>query len=321
MALGLDVSKLWFDVCLLSPGQKPVRSKFSNNLQGFKQLRKWLHGIGIADIHACLEPTGPYSRALAKFLFHEGIRVSQVNSYTVQCHGRSKNIRSKTDKIDAFLLADFCLKENPPAWEPPSELQEELREIQHRLACLDELIQQERNRMESAESKVVQEDLKESLGRLYVRREMMEATVQKLVKSDEGTARNFAILKSISGIGDKTAIRLLALVQFDRFNNGRQVGCFAGLSPKDFESGSSIRKKSCISRMGNSELRAAMYFPAMVAKQHNPHLREFADRLEAKNKPPKVILCAIARKLLVLATTLIRKQEFYDPGHRSLLST
>ncbi len=321
IVLGLDVAKLTIEACLIVPGQKPERLSFENSPRGFKQLLRWLHGFEPKTIHACLEPTGIYSKGLAKFLFHAGFRVSQVNSYVVQSHGRSKSIRSKTDRIDAFLLADYCLKENPPAWEPSTELHSELREIHHRLVCIDEAIRQEENRLEAAESKLVREDIQENLVRLNMRKENFEQTAKKLVKSDEVLADNFAILRSISGIGDKSAIRLLSLVQFERFQNGRQVGCFAGLTPKDCESGTSVHMKPQISRIGSSELRGALFFPAMVARQHNPQLREFADRLAQRNKPPKVILCAVARKLLVLATTLIRKQEFYNPEYRSPLAT
>lgn len=321
IVLGLDVAKRTVEACLLVSDQKPARLSFANSPQGFKQLMRWLHGFESQNIHACLEPTGVYSKGLAKFLYHAGLRVSQVNSYVVQSHGRSKSIRSKTDRIDAFLLADYCLKENPPAWEPSSELHSELREIHHRLVCIDEAIRQEENRLEATESKLVREDILESLVRLKMRRDSFEKTAKKLVKSDEVLADNFAILQSISGIGEKSAIRLLSLVQFERFKNGRQVGCFAGLTPKECESGTSVHMKTQISRIGSSELRGALYFPAMVARQHNPQLREFADRLAQRNKPPKVILCAIARKLLVLATTLIAKQEFYNPDYKSPLAT
>lgn len=321
IALGLDVSKLAFDACLVWAGGKTSKSKFPNTSQGFKQLIKWLHGLDLSELHACLEPTGVYSRALAKFLFHQGIRVSQVNSYAVQCHGRSKNFRSKTDRIDAYLLGDYCLKENPPAWDPPSDVYSSLKELQHRLTCLDELIRQENNRLEVVETKLVREDIEDELGRLYVRQKRLEAAAKSLIKSDQTMAANLHILESIIGVGEKSAIRLLALVQFNQFANGRQVGCFAGLTPRDFESGTSIHKKTRISRIGSAELRAAMYFPAMVAKQHNPQMREFADRLARKNKPPKVIICAVMRKLLVLASTLISKQELYDANYCSPLAS
>lgn len=316
IALGLDVSKAAVDACLLVPGSKPLKLRFDNSSSGFKRLLAWLHGLDLEQIHACLEPTGVYSRELARFLWSHAICISQVNSFAVQCHGRSKNFRSKTDRIDAYLLADYCLKENPPKWEPPSPTHAELREIQHRLACLDEQIQQEENRLETVETKLVRQDIEDSLGRLYVRKKRLEAAAMKLIKTDEVTATNFAILKSIIGIGDISAIRLLALVQFDQFKESRQVGCFAGLTPREFESGTSIRRKTQISRIGSSELRRAMYFPAMVAMQTNPQLREFADRLKSRNKPPKVIICAVMRKLLVLASTLIRTQQMYDPSYR-----
>jgi transposase len=314
IALGLDVSKLTFDACLLSEKVKEHK-KFSNDFSGFKQLLSWLHGLDTAALHACLEPTGVYSRSLAKFLTDNGIAVSMVNSYAVQCHGRSKNFRSKTDRIDAYLLADYCLKENPPRWEAPSQTQAELKELQHRLACIDEHIRQEENRLETVESKVVREDIKESLGRLYLRQKQLQKAAKELIRQDPNATANFAILNSIIGIGEKSAIRLLGLVQFEKFQTGRTAGAFAGLSPRQFESGTSIHRKTQISRIGDSSLRAALYFPAMVAIQHNPQMRKFAANLRARNKPAKVIICAVMRKLLVLATTLIRNQSFYDPNY------
>jgi transposase len=320
ISVGLDVSKLTVDACLLMPDGKAIKAKFPNNPAGFDRLLSWLHGIDRNLIHACLEPTGVYSRPLAKFLWSNGIRISQVNTYAVQCHGRSKNFRSKTDRIDCFLLADYCLKENPPSWSPPSQNQSELKEIQHRLACLDEQIRQEENRLEVVDSKLVRDDIEDTLGRLYIRRKRLEAAARQLIKSDEKIASNFAILNSIIGLGEKSAIRILALVQFEQFKENRQVACFAGLTPKEFSSGTSIHRKPQISRIGNPELRAALYFPAMVAIQHNPQMREFAERLRANNKPPKVIISAVMRKLLVLASTLLRKQQMYDPNYRSPLT-
>lgn len=320
IALGLDVSKLTIDACLLTPNGKALKTKVSNNQSGFKQLLVWLHGVDFYLLHACLEPTGVYSRALALFLWNNGIRISQVNSFSVQCHGRSKNFRSKTDRIDCYLLADYCLKENPPSWNPPSEIQTQLKETQHRLTCIDEQIRQEENRLEAVESKPIREDIEDNLGRLYVRKKRLEKLAKELINSDEKIAANFAILNSIIGLGEKSAIRMLALVQFEQFTEDRQVGCFAGLTPKEFSSGTSIHRKPQISRIGSSELRAVMYFPAMVAIQHNPQMREFAQRLKARNKPSKVIICAVMRKLLVLASTLIRSQQFYDPNYRSPLA-
>jgi transposase len=319
IALGLDVSKLTIDVCLLLEGGGKQTMRISNDLSGFEMLLCWLKDLDLACIHACLEPTGKYSRPVTYFLADAGIKVSLVNSFAVQSHGRSKKIRSKTDRIDAFLLADYCLKEDPERWIAPSSAQTELRDLQHRLNCVSEDIRQERNRLEAGtDSKVVLNDIEENLGRLLVRKEKLEKELKQLVKRDERLAPDFKILCSIIGIGELSALQLLALIRFDQFETGRKVACFAGLTPRRFESGTSIHKRAHISRMGSPNLRKALYFPAMVAMQHNPQLRDFADRLKGRGKPSKVVICAVMRKLLVLASALIRTQKMYDPDYERL---
>jgi len=318
--LGLDVSKRTVDVCLLFQDGRKATCQISNNIHGFNELIDWMHEFDKQHIQACLEPTGKYSRPLAYALHNSGFMVSQVNSYAVKHHGRSKRFRNKTDRIDAFLLADYCLKHNPPLWTPPAQSQTELRELQHRLVNINEQIRQEENRLEAGcDSKLVRDDIEESLGRLYVRRERLTKAAAELAKTDERLGPNFAILRSILGIGDKSAISMLSLIRFEEFDNGRKVANFAGLAPAKHESGT-IKHQPRISKIGSTELRAALYFPALVAMQHNPQLRAFANRLRDKGKPPKVIICAVMRKLLVLAAALIRKQELYDPAHVSALN-
>ena len=319
--MGLDVSKLTIDVCVLLADGRKLAIKIANSIAGFDQLLKWLDAFDLASIRAYLEPTGTYSRAIAFFLLDAGITVCLVNSYAVLNHGRSKKFRSKNDRIDAYLLADYGLKHNPPAWTPPTQTRRYLREMQHRLACIDEAIRQEENRLEAGtECDFVRQDIEESLGRLLVRKKQFERELKKLAQTDDRLFANYKILKSIIGLGDSSVIRLLAMVHFEQFESGRQVACFSGLSPREHESGASVHRKASISKVGSAELRGSLYFPAMVAMQHNPQMREFAERLRAKNKASKVIICAVMRKLLVLAHTLIRKQQMYDPEHRSSLA-
>lgn len=321
ITMGLDVSKLTVDVCLLKGNGEKCTTRIQNNQAGFAKLLAWLDELDVTQLHACLEPTGRYSRPLAHFLHSNRISVSQVHSFAVQNHGRSMKFRSKNDRIDAFLLADFCMKQNPACWTPPLQVQTELRDIQHRLDSLKELIKQENNRLEAGtDSPLVLDDIKESLGRLHVRCAALEKAAKELVLGDERLSSQFKIIKSIIGLGDKSAILMLAMIDFENFKEGRKVACFAGLTPTEFDSGTSIHRRARISRLGSRELRSALYFPAMVAAQHNPQLRDFADRLRAKNKPPKVVICAVMRKLLVLASTLIRKQELYSAEYQGSLA-
>jgi transposase len=315
MTVGLDVAKRLIEVCLLLSDGRIRKTTIENSKHGFQKLLCWLHGLDLSNIHVCLEPTGKYSRAIAAYLHAAGMKISQVNSYTVMCHGRSKNYRSKTDRIDAYLLADFCLKENPPAWFPPAPSQTELSELQARIADIEEMVIQERNRLEAIDcSTVVRQDIEEHLAQLMVRKQRLEKASRELVKSEPILEKDFAIINSVIGLGEKSAMRLLALVRFDQFKIPGDVGCFAGLTPKQYRSGTSVYKRDCISRIGSTKLRKSMYFPAMVAMQHNPQMRIFAERLKAKGKPAKVVICAVMRKLLVLTATLIKRQEFYDPA-------
>jgi transposase len=321
VALGLDVAKANIEVCLLRSGEKRG-SKFTidNSIAGGQKLLSWLHGVEREDLHVCLEPTGKYSRVIAGFLHESGLKVSQVNSYAVLHHGRSKNFRSKTDRIDAYLLADYCLKEEPAVWQPAAQAHGELVELQARIDELEENLRQERNRLAAGASALVEQDINEHIMELSVRKDRMERAAKELVSRDGLLSANLTIVKSILGIGEKSAVALLSAVRFDQFEKPRNVGCFAGLTPARHQSGSSISRADCISRKGSSQLRKRLYFPAMVAMQCNPQMRAFADRLRSNGKPPKVIICAIMRKLLVLAATLIRNQEFYDPD-RDLIST
>lgn len=321
VALGLDVAKASIEVCLLRTGEKRGE-KFSieNSITGGKKLLTWLHGTDLEDVHVCLEPTGKYSRVIASFLHHAGLKVSQVNSYAVLHHGRSKNFRSKTDRIDAYLLADYCLKEDPPAWAPPPPAQTELAEIQARIDDIDEMLSQEENRLTAGgSSALVEDDLQENVLQLQMRKAKLERAAKRLVDQDALLSANYKIVTSIIGIGEKSGIALLAAVRFDQFSNARSVGCFAGLTPARYQSGTSIHRNEGISRRGSDRLRKLLFFPAMVAMRCNPQMREFAERLRNRGKPPKVIICAVMRKLLVLATTLISKQEFYDPARSAAI--
>jgi len=314
VGLGLDVAKATIEVCALrSNVKRGDRTVIDNSIAGGQKLLTWLHETDLSDVHVCLEPTGKYSRVIAVFLHEAGLKISQVNSYAVLNHGRSKNYRSKTDRIDAYLLADYCLKEDPPIWQPPAPSQAELVELQARIDELGETLVQEGNRLAAGGiSSLAQQDIKEHIAQLMVRKESLEKAARDLVQTDAMLAANFKIINSIIGLGEKSSLALLSAVRFERFSQPRSVGCFAGLTPRRYQSGTTVSMRECISRRGSSKLRERLYFPAMVAMQHNPQMRAFAERLRAKGKPPKVIICAVMRKLLVLSATLIRKQVFYD---------
>src|ERR671939_159424 len=146
-ALGIDISKLKFNVCLLGEGSKLKHRVFPSNAAGFEQLQAWLTKQGVERVHACLEATGTYSEALALSLFEAGHTVSIINPAAIKAFAQSRLSRTKTDKVDAELIARFTVAQTPPQWRPlPQEVQE-LQALVRRLDALIEMKVMEENRL------------------------------------------------------------------------------------------------------------------------------------------------------------------------------
>jgi transposase len=117
--LGVDISKKCFDTTVLI-SDKSVSKKFSNDNHGFKDLILWLDKHNIKDVHTCLEATGFYGEALAKFLFQRKYSVSIINPACIKHYAQRRLKRHKTDKIDSALIAEYCKIHQPALWKMPS---------------------------------------------------------------------------------------------------------------------------------------------------------------------------------------------------------
>jgi transposase len=308
--LGLDIGKAKFDACLL--GANGTRNAtFPNNQAGFEQLRAWLARLQPEPglLHGCLEATGHYGLDLAAFLFAENIKVSIVNPKQIKAFGQSELARNKTDPLDAALIARFCRAHTPPAWTPPLAQMRSLREMVRRCAALKAMHTQEINRQQAG---LVSEAVQGSIQRLraHIQHEIDAITTQirALLAQDATLQTNFDLLRSIPGIGEVTAALLLAELPNIAEFTPKGLAAFAGLSPAENSSGARQRSTG-ISRIGNAAIRSALYLCALSARRHNPRLKDFVGRMQAAGKPNKVILVAVARKLLVMAHAVIRTQQ------------
>ena len=194
----------------------------------------------------------------------------------------------------------------------------ELRELVRRCDGLKAMRVQEINRQKSGTaSPVVAASIAAHLDWLDRQIEVIMSAVQALVTADPALSRNHELLLSIPGIGAVTAPVLLAELPNVEPRGSPDIGeftpkglaAFAGLSPQEHSSGSTMRRPGRISRMGSERLRRALYMCALSSKRRNPALAEFVARLTAAGKPPKVILLAVARKLLVFAHAIVRTQK------------
>ena len=308
--LGIDVSKRKLDVALMSK-EKTLTKQFDNSKKGFGLIRGWLLSLRREDVHVCLESTGVYGEKVAEYLHENGYQVSVVNPLRIKRYAESKLSRNKTDKVDARIIADFCLTQKPEPWTPPSKEFKHLQSLTRRIESLEQMLVMEQNRLESATSKVTP-----SIRRVITSLEEEIKQVGQLIKQHfddhPGLKEQKDLLETIPGIGEKTANMLLSELEFNRYSSARQVAAQAGVTPKNRQSGSSLNTTS-LSRLGNSRIRKGLYFPAIVAKQYNQIVKQFATRLEKRGKSKMQIICASIRKLIHIAFGVLKHKRPFDP--------
>ena len=313
--LGIDISKLKFDACLIREGGKLRHRAFPNTPAGFSQLCAWLFKHKIGRIHACLEATGSYGDALADYLHGAGHVVSIINPAAIKAYGQSRLSRAKTDKADSTLIAQFCAERRPPAWQPlPAQIRQ-LQALVRRLDSLTEMRQMEANRLDvTAGAEAVRASLLGHLAFLDEEISRTEQMIRSHIDSDPGLREQRELLLSIPGIGSTTAAKLLGeILDVKLYEGARQLAAFAGLAPRLHESGSSVRRRARLSKTGAPRLRKALYFPAIVAIRHNAHIRAMSERLKERGKCPMQIIGAAMRKLVHIAYGVLKSGRPFDP--------
>ena len=307
--LGVDIAKAKFDAATLVDGKYKTKV-FPNTPAGFAAFLTWLHPF--APVHVCMEATGRYGEALATALVDAGITVSVVNPAQIHAFGKAELKRTKTDKTDAKLIARFCQLQQPPAWQPLPPAVRQLQALVRRLDDLMAMRQMEHNRQDGVDA-TVQPSITRLLALLDAEIEQTRAAIHDHLDQDPDLRQHRDLLDTIPGLGETTiAVLLACLGDIQRFDSAKAVAAFAGLSPAERQSGK-YKGQTRLSKLGDALLRKALYFPAIVAGQHNPLLRAFCERLKAKGKPGKVIVCAAMRKLLTLAYGVLKSGCPFDP--------
>lgn len=318
--LGIDVGKDQLELCLLSEGGSE-HSRVENTRKGYNQIAHWLKKRRVEEVRVCLEATGVYGLEVAQYLHDKGHWVSVVNPARVKGYAESQMRRSKTDKLDAAVIAAFCRALEPERWTPPEASWYELRAMVRHLEDLQQVRQQQVNRLEATTVVEIRQQLEAHIAFIDQQIGEVKEQIKAHLHRHPDLKQQVTLLTSIPGIGDLTAWRLLAEIQaWQQFDDVRQVVAYVGLDPTRHESGRSVRGSRQISRQGCAALRAALYLPAVVAKKHNPILRSFAQRLESRGKLPKQIVVAVMRKLLHLAYGILRSGRPFDPHHANALA-
>jgi transposase len=311
--LGIDIAKLKFDGALLST-ERAIKCSFPNTSAGFAQLLQWLdkNHVDPTRCHAGMEATGSYGQALAHFLHDHSYPVSVINPARIKFFAQSLLSRNKTDAADAEIIARFCQQQQPAQWQPLPEGQLKLQALTRLLQELIGQQQDNRNRLENATCPAVTKCLKQldkQLGKHILK---VQGQIRQHLGEDERLQKQNELLQSIPGVGEATAATVLAELPPD-LASARTAAAYAGVTPRQKQSGSSVRGRTALSKTGNSRLRKALYFPAITALKWNPLIRDMAQRLLARGKSKMCVVGAAMRKLLHLIYGVLKHQKPFDP--------
>lgn len=319
--VGIDVSKKKLDIALLVDG-KIKKKSLENSRTGHQALLAWLDKtkLPMEAVQVCMEATGVYYEAVATTLHDAGFQVSVVNPGCIKGFGQSENQRNKTDTADAALIARYCAALSPALWTPPPLEQRQLRAWSQRIQALKDMRQQEQNRLESytvSGMTEVAQHAQTLIDWLDGEIKRLDDEVDDHIDRHPGLKRDADLITSIPGIGSTTAARLLGqLGDIRRFNSAKSLGAFLGVTPRQRSSGAS-KGRTIISRSGSTQLRAALYMPALVASRHNPLLHQFAERLTKAGMARKAVISAVVHKLTHLIYGVIRTGKPFDPNYLS----
>lgn len=324
---GIDVGAKEFVVRLRREGQQKAASrKFLNTPRGRRTVCGYLPKAG-HRVRVCLESTGVYGLDLALELDEtEGVEVMVNNPQTVRRFAQALMKRAKSDEIDGEVLMEFARRMPFRRWKRPSAIALQLRAISRRIKALTQARTAEKSRLHAASvskttPQIVRQDLKQTIARLQKSIARLTAEALKRIATEPELKKNFQLINTAKGIGQTSAIQILGeLCVLSSDLDGRQWVAHAGIDPRHQTSGTSVDKKPRISKTGNKFLRSALFMPALVARHHDPYLRAFADRLQARGKQPLQVLVAVMRKLLVGLYGMLKSQQPYD-GRKLFAST
>ena len=316
--VGIDVSARKLDVVYRDPRGAVVRQVFDNDSAAHAALVRHLKKrAGRTPVRVVLESTGVYGLDLALSLDRAGFEVMVVNPRASANFAKATMQRSKTDRLDAVMLLEFCEQMAFIAWRAPSATQLELRSISRRVHALMITIRDEKNRMHAAThvegTAIVRRSIQATLRALEKQVAQLRAAAVERIESDPTLTRRYELLLTVKGIGQISAIAILAeLAMLPADMTDRQWVAHAGLDPREIESGTSLRLPPRISKRGNKYLRAALYLPARVACRFDPGVKSFAARLLDRGKKPLQVHVAVMRKLLHAIHAMFMTDQQFD---------
>lgn len=318
--LGIDVGKRDLFCHIIGPDQSGSE-RFDNTAPGIKLLIKWLRkNVVLARSSACLEQTGHYGDAIATALHKLKINsLHLVNPNRIKAYGMQKLRRNKSDTADAKLIARFLKAEHAELrpWHPRSADQQRITGLSRYADSLTQDTARLKTKLDAEPEKTIVASIKRRIAIQEKELKAIRKTIATIIKADSELVAKSKLLRTIPGIGEiASQIVMAELPDLSEFEDARQLAAWAGLTPSHYESGTSGRTRTPITKIGSVHLRRGLFLPAMTARVYNPLLKTFADRLIAKGKKPKQAIIAVMRKLLHQIYGILKSGLPYNPDKR-----
>ncbi|HFA3441247.1 TPA: IS110-like element ISNgo3 family transposase, partial [Neisseria gonorrhoeae] len=292
--IGSDISKDTIDATLHKTNGSIHYIKFKNNDDGLKQFRLWIKGNRIRKVYIGMEATGIYYEKAADML-SSYYTVYVINPLKIKDYGKSRFNRTKTDKADSNLIADYIKRHQDtliPYQIPKNKALQKLINLKNQLQQQQKQI---KNRLHSTEEDFIRNIHQDLIDTIQDKMEQVKIAISEQIKkqTDNNHYRN---LQTIPSIGKDTASVLYAQLTEKHFKTANQFVSYAGLSPAIIQSGTSVRGRGRLSRYGNRRLKSTLYMPALCAYRFNA-FPKLINNLKKAGKPKMVIIVAIMRKL------------------------
>ena len=299
--VGIDVSKDRLDGAVLGKKQP---WQVDNAPAGIQELVEQMTDLQPELI--VVEATGGYQRAVVEALFHAGLSVSVVNPARVGQFARASGLLAKTDKLDAFVLAEFGKRMQPKRYAGKTEAQKQLSALLVRRKQLEEMLKAEQNRLRTI-SPSLRGSVERMIAFLKEEKKKLDEQIQAFLKQQKGWQEQTEILGSTPGVGPVTTANLLAelpeLGKMDR----KKIAALVGVAPMNYDSG---RKRGYRkTKGGRANVRSVLYMSTLVATRYNPLIQTQYQQLLKRGKLKKVALTACMRKFLTILNAMVRDQQ------------
>jgi len=300
--VGIDISKSSLDVCIQPDA---LFLTWPNNDKGIAALLAKLCSTMPVE-RIILEATGGYERRVMKALQEVSLPVCRVNALHVRNFARASGLLAKTDRIDAFVLADYGQRMETRVSPQLSEAQEALGELVARDRQITQMMVQEKNRLEKRPERL-KELIDETLLFFSGQRYRVRQAMKECVAREPALAEAVDVMLTMKGIGFLTACILLAgLPELGLLDKGK-IAKLVGVAPINRDSGT-LRGRPMIAG-GRQPVRNALFIAALPAIRFDPAMKTFYHRLKEKGKPGKVAVVAVMRKMLIILND--RMKEHY----------